>query len=413
MSNKLTNDQLFDILDEIESGKPDEEILKIINTKPDPKNINHNVCPTCGTDIHIVTDFSYGINVCSSCGIVINNILDDNREWKQYNEDKENNIRNSMNYFLPQSSLGTTIACSNRLALKRLHNWSSMPYKERSLNNVLKDIQSRCRTNNLMKYIEDDAKILYKNISESKHPDGKNKGKNIIIRGSNRKSLIAACVFFACKRNGNTRSPHEIAKIFDLNHKEITKGCKIFLNLMRIREMTYATQTSTAEHFIIRYCRELKISKNIIPQALQISKNIQKLNIASAHTPFSVAIGSIMAIINLNNLNITKKIIVEKFDVTEVTITKAYKKIEKYIQILISDDLVDKLVNIIDQEKKDSPIPKKLTNLYNSISENYNIQDINNKYFDILKDSEIKYNQIKSEILKIINKNQNLVDYIK
>ena len=53
---------------------------------------------------------------------------------------------------------------------------------------------------------------------------------------------------------------------------------------------------------------ELRIKNNYIQQAIQISNNSQKLQIASVHTPISLATGSIYMMISLNELNIQKKI---------------------------------------------------------------------------------------------------------
>lgn len=52
-----------------------------------------------------------------------------------------------------------------------------MPYKERSLANVLNDIDQKCKKFNVLKAVTDTAKILYRNI----------KDKNIIFRGINKK----------------------------------------------------------------------------------------------------------------------------------------------------------------------------------------------------------------------------------
>ena len=52
-----------------------------------------------------------------------------------------------------------------------------------------KKITQKCSEGKIMKCIEDDAKIMYNNICDCKHMTGKNKGKNIIIRGINRESL--------------------------------------------------------------------------------------------------------------------------------------------------------------------------------------------------------------------------------
>ena len=223
-NNKLINDmndeQLFQLLDQIDYEKENKEINEI---EKEYNKIDNIICKICNSGEKIAEDRSQGILVCMDCGTVISDLFDRNPEWKSYSgeDGKESLARcgNPINFFLPQSSLGTTIACSNRSKIKILHSWSAMPYKERSLHIVLKEIQSKCRDAGIMKCIEDDAKILYKNISESKHAYGKNKGKNVIIRGANRKSLIAACVFFACKRKGKTRSPKEIAKIFELKYK--------------------------------------------------------------------------------------------------------------------------------------------------------------------------------------------------
>ena len=77
-----------------------------------------------------------------------------------------------------------------------LHNWGQMPYKERSLSSVLIDIDSKCKKYNITKAVIDYSKILYRNIREGVHTSGKSKGKNIIIRGINRRKIIAACVFY-------------------------------------------------------------------------------------------------------------------------------------------------------------------------------------------------------------------------
>ena len=228
------NNDLFDLLDQIEY---DEDTTKII------ENIEKlNYCNDCKSSDHIVDDISQGIVICTGCGSILGKLMDKDPEFRNYDGDgkaNSNHCSYTSTAFLPQSSLGTTIGSRGINKVKILHSWSQMPYKERSLNIVLKDIQERCRKTGILKCIEDDAKILYKNISDCKHIKGDNKGKNIIIRGNNRRSLIAACVFFACKRRGKTRSQKEIGDMFDLKYTHVTKVCKNFLKLMKIRKMEY------------------------------------------------------------------------------------------------------------------------------------------------------------------------------
>lgn len=361
------NDDLFELLDQINYDETTKDEDDDESQKPDKLNF----CDNCNSFDNVVEDNTEGIVLCKNCGTILGDLMDKNPEWRDYgNDGKASNNRCSYtsNAFLPQSSLGTSMAGIGMNKVKILHGWSAMPYRERSLNLVLKDIQHRCRKAGILKYIEDDAKILYKNISECKHVSGENKGKNIIIRGNNRKSLIAACVFFACKRKGKTRSQKEIGKIFDLKYTHVTRGCKTFLRLIKIRKMQYDFNSSTPEHFIYRFCRSLHISKEYANQAVNITKNIQKLNIASVHTPLSVATGSILLVAELNNIPLTKKLIATKFDVSEVTITKAYRKLEGYKHIITNDELTDKLVKVIDERKSNSKVPDALKKRYDRIS---------------------------------------------
>jgi transcription initiation factor TFIIIB Brf1 subunit/transcription initiation factor TFIIB len=400
----LNEDDLFELLDHIDyinnlnrlddkfNNKIDDICDDTVSTDETNNLDNLNFCDNCNTIDFIVNDLTQGIAVCTGCGNIMNDIIDKNPEWKTYDNNGKNTVgRCSMptNHFLPQSSLGTSIACSSRSKIKTLHGWSAMPYKERSLYNVLKEIQHRCRSANILKCIEDDAKILYKNISECTHLKGDNKGKSIIIRGKNRRSLIAACVFFACKRKGHTRSPWEIAGIFDLKETDITKGCKTFLKLIKIRRMAYDFNSSTPEHFVTRFCKILRMQKEYILQTVKIIKNIQKLNIASVHTPLSIATGCILLVVNINGIQITKKMMANKFGVSEVTINKAYRELEQYKKIIIDDELTDKLAKAIEEERIKMTIPKFLIDRYNKINTTNNINDCENQNNTISSECEV------------------------
>jgi len=356
----LAEGELLDILDELADGyytNSDSDISASDNTLA-------NYCINCKED-NLVEDRIAGIIVCQNCGMVNSGILDCGAEWRGFS-DVGNNERCSFvtNHFLPQSSLGTSVGGPGKSRVKILNSWNAMPYKERSRNNVLKEIERRCRSANIVKKIEDDAKIIYINISECKHTSGKNKGKSIIIRGKNRKSLIAACVYIACKRSGEARSPKNIANIFNLTSPDITKGRKTLSKLMQLIKMDNHSQTELPEHFIPRYCKELKLKQEFIDKAISIAKNIKKLNIAPVHTPLSIATGCILLLVKLNNIDISKKDISVKFGVSEVTISNTFEKIKPYENIIIDDNITNDVVKKINDIKKNTTLPPKLKKKY-------------------------------------------------
>lgn len=333
--------------------------------------INENECVNCNST-DLIEDHIQGIRVCGNCGQVKGSIVMNGTSWDEDGGDTSKSM--PINQLLPQSSLGTTIAGHYKTRVSTLHSWSAMPYKERSLNMVFKEIQSKCQQGNIYKCIEEDARIIYHKISECKYSDSKknqikmanpkykkviNPDRQIIIRGTNRRGMIAACVFFACRRKGMTRSPREIAELFEIKNTDMTRGCKNLLKIMKYRNMELNTGTSLPEHFVTRFCHEMRIPQQYISQAIQISKNIKKLQIASIHTPFTTATGSILITAELNGLDwVTRKSLAEKFNVSEITITKTIKKLALFKKILINDDLVNQVTEIIKNNNNDQCIPQ-------------------------------------------------------
>ena len=322
--------------------------------------VDDKQCSSCGS-ANILEDHSDGNIVCTDCGQVLENILLDNKpEWKNYDDNDKNNGRCGMpiNSLLPQSSLGQNTVSYGNSRLKVLQHWNSMPYKERSLSYVFKIIQDKCSKHNILKCIEDDAKIMYKMVSECKHNTGKNKDKFVITRGVNRVSIIAACVFYACRRKNMSRTPKEIALIFGLTYMEINKGCKNFIKLIKLKTFDMTMNICTAEQFVLRHCNNLNIKNNYIIIATQIAINIEKLKIASVHTPHSIAAASILLMGELHNLtSITKKKLASSFNISEVTIVKTYKKIEKDKNILCDNDKIHEIETSTNKTNSDFQIP--------------------------------------------------------
>jgi transcription initiation factor TFIIIB Brf1 subunit/transcription initiation factor TFIIB len=373
-----------------------DDLFDIFGEEEEKNETTHNKknCKKCDTDMYLFNDLPTGNCVCSNCGNVFSEIVDSSAGWKCFDdENKSDSVGGNgitYNELLPQSSLSTTISGgSNRL--KTLQNWSIMPYRERSLNAVYKMIKNICEKNKIIKCVETDAQIMYKTLSDCKHVKGKNKNKYIIIRGSNRISLIAACIFYACRRKGITRSPKEVSEMFNTKHIKMTNGCKMFIKLSNIKKISMSEGISLAEHFIKRFCDDLKIEEQFILQTIKIAKNIKKLNIASTHIPYSIAVGSILLMASINNIQqLDKKFIANKFKVSGVTIDKTLNKIKPYERILINDELTIKLLDVVQQKEKQIKIPQKILDKrkqFNIYVDDVHDENVVNDSDDVLHDN--------------------------
>ena len=220
--------------------------------------------------------------------------------------------------------------------IRNYHSWHAMPYKERSLHNVFDSIQVRAINSGLPACIIEEAKILYKQIAETK-----------ISRGANRKGIIASCIYKACSIQGCPRSTQEIADIFKIDTKNMTKGCKNFDTIMNSnKKPCVSVSGSKSVDFIRRFCSYLNLGNNIYNICLHVCEEAEKNNIVSKCIPPSVASGSIFLVCSLLNINISKKDISQACKISEVTISKCYKELLKYHKYLLPKEIRKTLLSL-------------------------------------------------------------------
>lgn len=325
--------------------------------------ITNNKCISCDSD-NIVIDDSQGCNVCMNCGVINAVYLNKNPSFNKENDDKPNSSYGCpTNFFFPKSALGTKIKCRGYNRISALQRQGQMPYKEKSLMEELFKIQDKCKQYSITQNIIDTAKILYKKVNDSKHTKGNRKGKNRIMRCINRKSMIAACVFYACKLMNEPRSPKEIADIYSLEIKHVNKGYRKFMDFINIDELYHNFTSSKSTDFIKRFADKLDMDSKYIKIATEISNNINKLDLASTHEPPSVAAGCLLLVVNMYNLSINKKQISDVFGISDVTISKTYRRIWPFHKIITNNEITDLILD----KKQNLPIHKTNINKENLI----------------------------------------------
>ena len=327
------------------------------NLKDDDSNKqNINICLNCKSDTLVKNQ--NGEKICKDCGLVNSELFD---EIPEFNNDLEGSSRYGCpsNYFYPKSALGTKIRARGFSKLSNLQKQGQMPYREKSLLETLTKIQKKCKLYNISQTVIDSAKILYKKVTDCKHTKGKRIGKNRIMRCINLRSMIAACLFHACKLQGQPRSPKEIADIYDLEIKNVNKGCRKFLELIDIESLNTEFNSSRSYDFIDRFASKLNLSDEYIQIAKDISTNIHKLDIASTHEPPSVAAGCILMVSVVYRLDISKKQISEVFKISDVTISKTYRRIYPFHNIV----MMNNITNLVTEKR--NQIPKKKLDITN------------------------------------------------
>ena len=281
------------------------------------------------------------------CGIIYKDVLDQAAEWRYYGADDSNMVDPTrcgmpINPLLKESSYGCKVVCNGRSSyemrkIRRYTEWQSMPYKEKAQYDEFEKIKTLSRNAGIPKIIIDEALRQHKKLSEMK-----------TFRGCNRDGIIAASVYIAGRIHNYPRTAKEIATVFVLDNTSATKGCKNAVNLLNKMEEYNTNIDKTKFHqtrptaFIERYCSRLNLNKELTMVCKFVASKIEKNNLIPENTPHSVAAGIVYFVSQTCNLNVSKKNVNTVSEISEVTINKCYKKLDKIKRELIPGIIIKK-----------------------------------------------------------------------
>jgi transcription initiation factor TFIIIB Brf1 subunit/transcription initiation factor TFIIB len=200
-----------------------------------------NTCATCG-DADALTQDGAEV-VCSRCGTIVDIPLDWSAEYRWFSNDGHgagsdpSRCGFPQNPLMPESSLGTVILNQRQSPMmrriKRYHMWNLMPYRERTLWTVLDGLAVRASNAGIGTAAVEEAKELYAQLTATQ-----------ICRGhAQRDAMLAACLWEALKRHDAQRLPKDIAEIFQIPLKNVTKGIKQFQHILTVRTVDGKTDT--------------------------------------------------------------------------------------------------------------------------------------------------------------------------
>ena len=223
------------------SGRPDatDDPLPEFLTPTD------HTCPTC-EDAAALENIGAEV-ICTRCGSIVDVPLEWAAEYRWFSNEGGGGgtdpCRTSfpINHLMPESSLGTMILSRGAASpamrrIKRYHMWNLMPYRERTLWGVFDGLQTRASNSGIGTAVIDEVKELYAQLTAS-----------TICRGQGqRDAMLAACLWESLRRHESPRMPRDIADIFHLDLKAVTKGIKQFQHILAIRTSGNKTDTYVA-----------------------------------------------------------------------------------------------------------------------------------------------------------------------
>ena len=333
-------------------------------------------CPICEDDSKIEEDGSE--IVCTRCGTMLATPLEQGAEYRWYSAESGGGPDPSrcsfpINHQMPESSLGTIMLAKNQSAqmrkISRYHTWNQMPYRERTLWSIFDSLQVRSSNAGIGTASIEEAKELFAQLTASESCRGQ----------LQRDSMLAACLWEGLKRHGTPRMPKDIATIFQIPLKQVTKGIKQFQHLFAIRTScmmtdTYAnpatkkaapteeekeivesdetianrafqrraiwqktaSRTTSYEDFIKPFLTNLSAPRSLEPMVRYVCKRTEELDIVPENTPPSLT-ASVIAFCS-QELGVRMEIgeIARVCGISAVTIHKCLKRMTPHKEKLLT-----------------------------------------------------------------------------
>ncbi len=329
---------------------------------PDKVSRDGHICSECQTDAHVFVDEDE--IACTACGTHLGYTIDSSAEYRWFgSEDRgpdPSRVGNPLNPLLPVSSLGTRILSrpGDNKAMRRIrqyHLWNIMPYRERTLWSVFEGLQVRASNSGISMAIVEETKQLYAQVSPL-----------CICRGQQKDALLAACLFESLKRHNTPRRPAEIATIFQIDVKLITRGVKQFSGLLeehlhaeakaitasssaaatrttapRLPEKKVDTPSTSFKHYLEPAVYRLETPRSlhgvILEFASKIGDAIDELGICPETTPSSLAASALSLTCEKFKLEKSNAEVAKVCSISAATLQKCLKRIESWRPVLFKD----------------------------------------------------------------------------
>ncbi len=288
----------------------------------------HIECPNCGST-DIITDESRGEQICSQCGLVIEDrMVDFGSEWRAYNQDEhEKRARTEVTSYSLTNDLSTYIGIENKDALGqrissekqsqffRMRRWqvrsTCHESKDRNLNKANHELDRLCSQLEMPRTVKETAGRIYKRSFEAG-----------MIKGYPIDSMVAASVYAAARVRRVPRTLEEVSDATQITKKRVAQCYRLI-----VKRMNFRIPPTKPTDLLVRMGTELAMSNSSQRLAIDIinEATTQKLTIGKDPSGLAASALYLAGIVHKEKRN--QQLVAKVAHVTEVTIRHRFKEL--------------------------------------------------------------------------------------
>jgi transcription initiation factor TFIIB len=291
------------------------------------------MCPVCKNESIAITDVESGEIICNKCGIVIaERIEESNQQWHIFSAGElSRETRTGAPSTLARHDRGlyTVIGQSNRDAagiridylmhsrMQRIRKWDHRTQvvkpQDRSLQQAFMGLGQLKHRLQLSEAAVEKAAYLYRKAQQ-----------NRLIRGRTISGVLSAAVYIACREMGVPRSLKEIASVTNNKVKEISQDYRLLYFKLDLK-----VPNVDPLKYISKIASKVGLSEITKYHAAEMLNNIIKEGKSAGKDPMGLAATVLYLAGVKNHENVTQGFIAKAAGVTEVTIRKGMKDLNK------------------------------------------------------------------------------------
>jgi transcription initiation factor TFIIB len=281
-------------------------------------------CPECGS-IHLTHDDQRGEIICNDCGLLIEEkMVDTGQDLGGQFDKSEKKGRGGAPLSIQKFDSGLTtnvgeisdiyrLEAGQTRKFLRLKKWQERVSTsiERNLRLAMAELRRVASFLNLPTVVRDESSRVYRFVLQ--------RG---LVRGRSMESVIAACIYAACRSYNIPRTLDEIAAASDVQRKEIGRTYRFI-----IRKLGIKVKPSSPKDYISRFSSILHLSPKTQNEALRILKKADISELTSGRGPAGIAAAALYVAALINDEKKTQREVADVAGITEVTIRNRYKEL--------------------------------------------------------------------------------------
>jgi transcription initiation factor TFIIB len=296
---------------------------------------NPVLCPICKSN-NVITDPESGEIVCSKCGMVISDKIQETRQASRTflnNEQAKDGRRTGMPISLARADMGlsTVIARSDKDAsgydiepsmvsrMHRLRTWDfrTQASSDRNLRFAFKELHTLKDKLGLPDAIIEKTAYIYRKAQQ--------RG---LTRGRSVSALLAASIYTVCRQMGIPRTLDDIAIISNIKRRSIAKCYRQIVFELDLKLPTIDTTKCVA-----RVANKVNLSERTKHRAIDLMNDVVKSGISAGKDPMGLAATVVYASCVGTHEQKSQIDIANAADVTEVTIRTRFKELKNRFEL--------------------------------------------------------------------------------